>query len=81
MSYNFFQNKKCEYFPCHKTNKEDVDKFNCIFCYCPLYMYPNCNGNFIILKNGLKDCSNCLLPHYDYDYIINKIIDFNKQTI
>lgn len=33
--YNFFQNKECEYFPCHKGVKEE--DFNCLFCYCPLY--------------------------------------------
>lgn len=60
-NYKFFQNKKCEYFPCHKTN--DPENFNCLFCYCPLYMLKNeCGGNFI--KNGkVKDCSNCLVPH------------------
>lgn len=34
-SYRFFQNKECEYFPCHKTENEE--EFNCLFCYCPLY--------------------------------------------
>ena len=28
--YNFFQNKECEYFPCHKGVKEE--DFNCLFC-------------------------------------------------
>ena len=35
--YNFFQNKECEYFPCHKGVKEE--DFNCLFCYCPLYTH------------------------------------------
>ena len=30
MSYRFFQNLNCEYFPCHKVN--DVKNFNCMFC-------------------------------------------------
>jgi Zn-finger protein len=70
MSYKFFQNKHCKYFPCKK-----VKDLNCLFCFCPLYTYKNCGGNFIILENGVKDCSKCLLPHTDhgYDYIINKI--------
>lgn len=69
--YKFFQNKKCEFFPCHKTdNKKD---FNCLMCFCPLYHINDCGGNFKILKNGLKDCTDCLIPHYKYDYIINKL--------
>ena len=39
-------------------------EFNCLFCYCPLYMLgENCGGNFTYLENGIKDCSRCLLPH------------------
>ena len=34
-SYRFFQNKSCEYFPCHEI--KDSGDFNCLFCYCPLY--------------------------------------------
>jgi len=71
MSSKFFVNKSCEYFPCHKT--DDLENFNCLFCFCPLYKNMNCGGNFKILKNGIKDCSNCLLPHYNYEYIIDKI--------
>ena len=33
--YAFFQNRDCEYFPCHKV--KDEENFNCLFCYCPLY--------------------------------------------
>ncbi|MBQ7106507.1 MAG: metal-binding protein [Clostridia bacterium] len=69
MSCRFFENKKCEYYPCHKG----VQKFNCLFCYCPLYL-TDCGGNFTI-TNGVKDCSNCIVPHKaeNYDYIINKL--------
>ena len=42
-SYRFFQNKECEYFPCHKTENEE--EFNCLFCYCPLYREKKCIGN------------------------------------
>lgn len=31
--YNFFQNKECEYFPCHKGVKEE--DFNCLFLLLP----------------------------------------------
>jgi Zn-finger protein len=58
MSYKFFQNKECEYFPCHKTDK--VDDFNCLFCFCPLYnQHENCGGGFKILPSGIKDCRGC----------------------
>ncbi len=62
MSYKFFTNKDCEYFPCHKT--DNPNDFNCLFCFCPLYaLGKNCGGNFSILENGIKDCSKCMLPH------------------
>ena len=65
--YAFFQNRDCEYFPCHKTaHPED---FNCLFCYCPLYaLGRDCGGNFRILENGVKDCSGCLRPHLRESY-------------
>lgn len=72
-SATFFNNKECEHFPCHKCEKEE--NFNCLFCYCPLYKEKDCGGNFTVLENGLKDCSNCLIPHNaeNYDYIMNKL--------
>ncbi len=69
-NYKFFQNDKCEYFPCHKT--EETDKFNCLFCYCPLYaLKDKCGGNYRYLENGIKDCSECMIPHSEngYEYI------------
>ena len=78
MSYKFFQNKTCEYFPCHSTDKYSKNMFSCLFCYCPLYK-EDCKGNFTVLPNGIKDCSNCLVPHYNYDYIVNKLINNNKN--
>lgn len=71
--YKFSQNIKCEYFPCHKT--DDKENFNCLFCYCPLYaLKGNCGGNYL-KKNGIKDCSNCLLAHSigSYERIMVKI--------
>ena len=73
-SSKFFSNKNCEYFPCHKG--VDEEKFNCLFCYCPLYaLGKDCGGNYLYLDNGIKDCSNCLLPHKpeNYDYILKKL--------
>ena len=32
-----------------------------------------CGGQFHILDNGWKDCSNCTIPHYSYDYVIQKL--------
>ena len=44
MNYQFFQNRDCEFFPCHQgVRKED---FNCLFCYCPLYaLGEDCGGD------------------------------------
>lgn len=69
MSYKFFENKECEYYPCHKG----IDKINCLFCFCPLYPQKNCGGNYIILENGVKDCSNCTFPHREENY--GKVIE------
>jgi Zn-finger protein len=69
----FFSNKDCEYYPCHKTEKD----LNCLFCYCPLYL-TDCGGNPSFIEcNGkkVKDCSSCLFPHIpeNYDKIIEKL--------
>ena len=61
-SYRFYQNRECEYFPCHKVSNEE--EFNCLFCFCPLYaLGSGCGGNCSYTKEGIKDCSACLLPH------------------
>ncbi|MCT4619404.1 MAG: cysteine-rich small domain-containing protein [Marinisporobacter sp.] len=72
-NFKFHQNSKCEYFPCHKV--KDKENFNCLFCFCPLYMLKDkCGGNFKY-TNGVKDCSDCLIPHGKgaYDYIMSKM--------
>ena len=72
--YSFFQNKDCAYFPCHKG--ADPDRFNCLFCYCPLYaLGDGCGGNFTYLENGIKDCSACMRPHIkgNYDDILSQM--------
>ncbi|MDY5211322.1 cysteine-rich small domain-containing protein [Intestinibacter sp.] len=81
MSYKFFSNTKCEYFPCHKTN--DPENFNCLFCYCPLYaLKDKCGGNFSYTEKGIKNCTNCTLPHQrkNYDYVIGKFKEIAEIT-
>ena len=75
MCHRFFCNDKCKYFPCHPTDKPE--EFNCLFCYCPLYMLGReCGGKFVYLSDGVKDCSVCTLPHVKdagYEHIKKKI--------
>lgn len=73
--FDFFQNRACEYFPCHKGVADE--DFNCLFCYCPLYLLGDeCGGNFEYLPNGIKNCSNCTLPHCreGYAHVMNKYL-------
>ena len=73
-SYRFFQNRECEFFPCHEV--QDEAAFNCLFCYCPLYLDGTCIGSpeYIITGRGqrIKDCSSCLVVHSPemYDKVI-----------
>ena len=70
-NYAFFQNRACEYFPCHEGIAEE--DFNCLFCYCPLYMLgKQCGGNFTHTESGLKSCMHCTYPHErgNYDALI-----------
>lgn len=72
--YSFYQNKECEYFPCHK--EANSENFNCLFCYCPLYsLGEECGGDFTYTESGIKDCSSCLVPHGEkgYDYVLSKV--------
>ena len=62
MACDFFQNRECEYFPCHEG--ADPETFSCMFCYCPLYaLGDQCGGKFTYTEQGIKDCSRCLRPH------------------
>ena len=66
-NYDFFQNRECEYFPCHPG--ADPETFSCMFCYCPLYaLGENSGGNFSYTKEGIKDCTHCLRPHRRENY-------------
>lgn len=65
--FAFYTNKECEYYPCHPV--PEGTEFNCLFCYCPLYMLGRkCGGNFTYLESGVKDCSKCLVPHRRENY-------------
>ncbi len=71
--YSFFTNRDCEYFPCHPV--PEGGEFNCLFCYCPLYMLGReCGGSYTYLPDGTKDCSRCQIPHRreNYGYITGK---------
>ncbi|MBQ7965904.1 MAG: metal-binding protein [Ruminococcus sp.] len=78
-SSKFFRNYECEYFPCHKVKNDD--NFNCLFCYCPLYFLPQCGGNYTLIDNKTKDCTNCLIPHNrdNYEYILLKLKDKHNE--
>jgi len=74
-SSRFYQNRKCEYFPCHEL---DAEALNCLFCYCPLY-HTECPGEVRIVKMGdreIKDCSRCDFPHRPehYDTIVEHLM-------
>ncbi len=76
-SFNYFENTDCEYFPCHKVAD---NHFNCLFCFCPLYVLgDSCGGNYTYTEDGIKDCSNCVIPHSEngYKYILSKLNDIS----
>lgn len=76
-SYKFFQNRECEYFPCHKTDKPET--FNCLFCYCPLYRKEKCIGAPAYILDGkgqkIRDCSACTIVHRPemYEKVIEEL--------
>ena len=81
--FSHFSHQACEYYPCHAG--ADPDSFNCLFCYCPLYVLgEECGGDFSYTKAGVKDCSACLLPHGEggFDYVtgsFSKIVEMLKK--
>lgn len=73
-SYRFFENRECEYFPCHRG----LDSFNCLFCYCPLYHKADCPGSPQYAERDgqpLKICTGCAFPHQpgNYDEIVGRL--------
>ncbi len=77
-SFRYYKNTACQYYPCHNT---DVDEFNCMFCYCPLYLIKECGGRYSVIS-GIKDCSRCFIPHSfkGYDYINERLIQYTKAN-
>ena len=77
--FSFFQNRQCEYFPCHAGVPEN--EFNCLFCYCPLYaLGRRCGGNCRYTENGIKDCQDCTFPHWreNYPHVLARYADIGK---
>jgi Zn-finger protein len=69
MNYKFFVHQDCSFYPCH-----DLDDWkSCLFCWCPLYLV-DCGGDFKA-RNGIKDCSNCTIPHTKegYEYVLEVV--------
>ncbi len=63
----FFQNYACPYFPCHSGIRDE--QFNCLFCYCPLYVLGRrCGGNCTYTEQGVKSCMECTFPHEKDNY-------------
>ena len=82
-SSKFFANTDCRYFPCHENISPD--RFNCLFCYCPLYpLDEHCGGNFeyVGALHNIKSCSNCVFPHdpENYDLIIAKLTEIKHRN-
>ena len=76
----FYANRDCRYFPCHET--EEPERFNCLFCYCPLYMLgKDCGGHFRYNEKGYKDCTGCMIPHdpENYDYMMQRCAEVAKR--
>lgn len=68
----FFENKSCQYYPCHKNMAE----INCLFCFCPLYFLACGSAKQKRTQYGIKDCSDCDYPHIrtNYHNIINRLL-------
>ena len=78
-SAKFFENRDCEYYPCHACNTQ----INCLFCYCPLY-HMDCPGNYTMIETGsglIKSCVNCVFPHVpeNYDKVIALLCSTGKK--
>lgn len=72
-NYKFNPHHSCEFFPCHQGVDKEV--FNCLFCYCPLYLLGDeCGGDYKV-NHGVKDCSECTKTHDEnaYEYVMSKM--------
>lgn len=75
-SYKYFENRDCEYYPCHEGQEE----LNCLFCYCPMYRFEDCLGSPRFIERGekkIKDCSACSFPHVAEHY--EQIMHFLRE--
>jgi Zn-finger protein len=72
-SSHYFENRDCEYYPCHKIETEG---FNCLFCFCPLY-FAICPGTPHYEEQNrvmFKTCTECEYPHRPENY--QAIVEF-----
>ena len=81
-SDKFFKNAECRFFPCHENI--ETGAFNCLFCYCPLYLLgEGCGGNFAYVgeSGDVKCCQKCTFPHEpdNYDFVIEKLKEITWQ--
>lgn len=70
---SFFENKDCEYYPCHPGMKE----INCLFCYCPWFW--DCG-----IKDSGMSCPDCTFPHQRdlYPYVMEGLKSmYNRRKI
>ncbi len=70
--YDFFQNRLCEYYPCHPVQTPRPSAA----CFATVRSTPwvtGCGGNFHYTPNGIKDCTHCLRPHIRENY--SKILE------
>ena len=81
-----FENKQCEFFPCHSNV---IGEHNCLFCFCPL-AFLECPGPYTVVESptdsGIyrKDCSKCKLPHEGIERswkFINKWLENPKTWV
>ncbi len=75
-TYSFFENRACQYYPCHKG----IEHLNCLFCYCPMYRFEDCLGKPSykeISGRRIKVCTGCTYPHEAEHY--QAIMDFLKN--
>ena len=66
-SFYYFENRDCQYYPCHK----EMTEMNCLFCYCPLYFLSDCPGKRVqIERDGevILSCMGCDYPHRPENY-------------
>ena len=76
--YKRFANTDCPFWPCH-----DLVQVNCLFCFCPLYHLDDCGGTWTRTEKGIKDCSQCGLPHKPngWEVIVARLIAENQKAI